>query len=66
MCFQSIYMERYFRLEENVLKDFLLKQELWEREKKPAAPTPEATVRRFGKISTWRFADTDWMEGKSR
>lgn len=42
-------MERYFRLEENVLKDFLLKQDLWEKEK-PEAPSPEATVRRFGNI----------------
>ncbi|XP_075901198.1 dynein axonemal intermediate chain 3 [Nelusetta ayraudi] len=39
---ESIYMERYFRLEENVLKDFLLKQDLWEKEK-PEAPSPEAT-----------------------
>lgn len=38
-------MERYFRLEENVLKDFLMKQELWEKEKKVAAPPPEAAVR---------------------
>lgn len=43
-------MERYFRLEENVLKDFLLKQELWEKEKKPATPAPETTVRNFGNI----------------
>lgn len=43
-------MERYFRLEENVLKDFLLKQELWEKEKKPTAPSPETLVRSFGNM----------------
>lgn len=60
LCLQSIYMERYFRLEENVLKDFLLKQELWEKEKKPEAPSPEATVRRFGNIELalcWHWLD---------
>lgn len=59
-CLQSIYMERYFRLEENVLKDFLLKQDLWEKEKKPEAPSPEATVRRFGNFQLaicWRWLD---------
>lgn len=43
-------MERYFKLEENVLKDFLLKQELWEKEKKPATPSAETEVRSFGNI----------------
>lgn len=47
LCLQSLYMEKYFRLEENVLKDFLKKQEVWEKEKSKAAEPEETTVSKF-------------------
>lgn len=44
VCMQRLSVKKYFELEEDRLKDFLKREELWEKQKKEADELKKRTV----------------------
>lgn len=44
LCVQSLSVKKYFELEEDRLKNLLMKEEMWEKEKKEAEQSKKMTT----------------------